>query len=96
MKGFYEQVIVRLVLILAPVALLLGLSTLCVGACAALHPPQPCPPSQLAKLEAAYVAEATLACKLEGAHSVAECKAFPTIRDKYAAKRKDYVECQKP
>jgi hypothetical protein len=54
-----------------------------------------CPPSQLAAIEAAYVSETVIACKLEGAHSRAECQAYPAIREKYQTQRAAYVECAK-
>lgn len=70
------------------VGLLLGCSAL-----AAKNPPT-CPQTDLAKLEAEYVAEAVLACKAEGATSAATCKALPAIKAKYDAKRKAWVECK--
>ncbi len=66
-----------------------------VSACAALKSqPAQCPDTDIAKIEAAYIAEAVSTCHAEGAKSAAECKAFPAIRDKYAAKRAAYVECK--
>lgn len=73
-------------------ALLVGMMGL--GSCSALRSdPAACPRADLAKLEAEYVAEAIASCKLEGAHSAAECKALPAIKAKYEAKRKAWVEC---
>ena len=66
-----------------------------VPACAALQRAErePCPPSDLAKIEAAYVSEALATCRAEGAKTVDACKAFPGIQAKYRAKRAEYVEC---
>lgn len=71
----------------------IALFTACAGAYRDAHKPG-CMPVDLAAIEAEYVTEATAACKAEGAHSTAECKAFPAIRDKYRAKRAAYVECK--
>lgn len=54
----------------------------------------PCPPTDLAAIEARFVVEATRACRAEGAETLAECKAYPAIRDKYRAERDAYVECK--
>ncbi len=54
---------------------------------------EPCPPSDLAKIEAAYVSEAIATCKAEGATSADTCKALPGIQAKYRAARAAYVEC---
>jgi hypothetical protein len=62
-----------------------------LAACASA--PKACPPTDLAKLEAAYVAESIQACKAEGAHTTETCKAFPAIKVKYAAKRAAWVAC---
>lgn len=67
------------------------LLALVVAACTAT--PKACPSTDLAKLEAAYVAEAIATCKAEGAHTTETCKAFPAIKAKYAAKRAVWVAC---
>jgi len=78
-----------------PAVLLVFVLALGPASCAALgrEMREPCPPSQLAALETAYVLEAVTACKAEGA-TFATCKALPTISDKYRAKRAAYVECK--
>lgn len=53
----------------------------------------PCAPEDLAKIEAAFVAEAVLTCRAEGAKTIESCKAYPSIRAKYAAKREAWVKC---
>lgn len=50
-----------------------------------------CAPEQLAKIEVAFVAEATEAC---AGKTIDTCEALPAIREKYAAKRKEWVNCQ--
>ena len=73
---------------------LLPIAALLVSACAAIKAqPAACPDTDLAKIEAAYVAEAVIACKSEGA-MFDTCKALPALRDKYRAKRDAYVECK--
>jgi len=67
----------------------------CLSGCAALRSAErePCPPSDLAKIEAAYVSEAIETCRAEGAKTVDACKALPGIQAKYRAARAAYVEC---
>ncbi len=67
----------------------------CAFGCAFLQSAErePCPPSDLAKIEAAYVSEAIATCRAEGAKSADTCKALPGIQEKYRAARAAYVEC---
>lgn len=50
-----------------------------------------CAPTELAKLDTAFVAEAITAC---AGQSIETCEAYPPIKAKYAKLRKDWVSCQ--
>ncbi len=71
-----------------------ALLVLCLTACGAGQKPAEqvrCPDIELAKLEAAYIAEATEACQ---AQSYDSCDALPALREKYREKRLAWQECQ--
>lgn len=59
-------------------------------ACGAVQNPA-CSETNLAKLEANYIAEAVASC--EG-YTYSTCPALPAIRARYAAKRRDWIECR--
>ena len=61
-----------------------------LGACAASQA-QDCSEARLAEIEAAYVAEAVLACR---GQDVETCEALPEIRERYDAMRKEWVQCR--
>lgn len=73
-------------------ALTAGLAIYAGAACAhfAKEPPA-CAPDVLAKLEAAYLAEAMTACV---GKTVETCGALPAIEAKYAAKREEWIQCR--
>ena len=60
------------------------------GGCAHSERPQ-CSDAALAKIEAAYVAEAVQAC---AGYTYETCPVLPEIRRKYAEKRKEWIRCQ--
>lgn len=76
-----------------------GLGLLVVGALSACSPSKPaapppkaeCSDDQLAKLEAAYIAEAVAACAGE---TYDTCSELPGIRAKYAEAREAWKECK--
>lgn len=80
---------------------ILCLCYLAVIGCATLKSAErnPCPPHDLATLDARYVAEAVSTCKAEldrtGLKGADECQALPGIRAKYSAERARWVECAK-
>ena len=49
------------------------------------------PAGDLAKIEAAYIAEAVEACR---GHTYDDCPALPALREKYARKREAWAECR--
>jgi hypothetical protein len=67
-----------------------------VALCGACAPERPaCSEAALAALTAAYVAEASAACKAEGeTGNYDDCKALPAIRAKYREAREEWVTCQ--
>ena len=62
-----------------------------LGACAASTPNPACAEARLAEIEAAYVAEAVLACR---GQEVETCEELPAIREKYDGLRKEWVQCR--
>ena len=60
--------------------------------CSGAQEPPACNPQELAKLDAAFLTEATVACKLEGG-DYDTCKALPALREKYARLRQEWIEC---
>jgi len=76
-------------------AFALGLTAIgLVQACATSKPAKSpeCGDEQLAKIEAAFVAEATAACS---GKTYDNCPQLPAIRDKYSAMRQGWVQCSK-
>ncbi len=71
------------------------LALLALTSCAALRDAaaQPCPPHELASIDARYAHEAISTCRQEGA-TADTCKALPAIREKYARERQAWVACQ--
>lgn len=66
-----------------------------VQACATSKPAKSspeCADEQLAKIEAAFLAEAIEAC---AGKTTETCEALPAIRAKYDAKRQEWVACSK-
>jgi len=61
-----------------------------LGACAAGQA-RDCSEARLAEIEAAYVAEAVLACR---GQEVETCDALPEIRERYDGLRKEWVQCR--
>lgn len=63
-------------------------------ACAPLRAAEkaPCPPTDLASIDARFVSEAISTCKAEGS-GADTCKALPGIRAKYTAERARWTEC---
>jgi hypothetical protein len=53
--------------------------------------PAACAPAELAKIEAAYLAEGIDACK---GKTPSTCTALPAIEAKYAAKREEWISCR--
>lgn len=51
----------------------------------------PCQPAELARIEAAYLAEATAACV---GYTIQTCPTLPAIDQKYDAIRLEWVNCQ--
>ena len=62
-----------------------------LAACAASTPNPACAEARLAEIEAAYVAEAVLACR---GQDVETCKELPEIRERYDGLRKEWVQCR--
>lgn len=63
--------------------------TMFFGGCVPERPA--CAPEALAKIEAAYIAEAVQACQ---GSTFETCPALPGIREKYRAKRAEWETCE--
>ena len=68
---------------------LVGLVQACATSKQAKHSPE-CSDAELAKIEAAYITEATAAC---AGQSYATCDKLPELRAKYDARRKEWADC---
>jgi hypothetical protein len=68
---------------------LCGLPLLALG-CGSERPA--CAPEALVALEGAYVAEVMAACP--GASAPEQCPEYNALRDKYAARRKEWEACR--
>lgn len=51
----------------------------------------PCKPEELARIDAAFVAEAVAAC---AGSRLEACAAYPAIKAKYAARREEWIACR--
>ena len=78
--------LLSMLLLMALIAL--GVAALSVG-CNTYRPA--CTPQQLATIEAAYVAEATAACK---GYGLDDCPFIDAIETKYAEQREEWARCQ--
>jgi hypothetical protein len=76
-----------------PVHVFLTLVALAFVGCSAAQEPEACSEAQLAKLEAAFLAEAVTACKLEQ-RGYDTCEALPVLREKYDRLRRDWISCR--
>jgi hypothetical protein len=68
---------------------LVGLVQACATSKPAKTSPE-CSDIELAKIEAAYITEATAAC---AGQSYTACDKLPALRDKYDSQRKAWVSC---
>ncbi len=62
----------------------------CIVACNSAEGPA-CQPTELARIEAAFVAEAVEACR---GRTLETCDAYPAIKAKYSAQREEWVRCR--
>lgn len=76
---------VSLLLLLASVAVIVA----ALASCRVYRPA--CQPEALARIEAAYVAETTAACK---GYDLETCPSIGAIETKYAAMREEWARCQ--
>ena len=68
-----------------------GAAVVCAGLVSCTPPPTLCAPETLDAIDAAYVAEATTACRDQ---PLDECRELPAIRERYARLRDAWESCQ--
>lgn len=71
--------------------LILALVLVATAGCSSTQERAACAPEALAAIEASYIDEALQACEGQEAE---DCEALPAVREKYAAKRRQWEDCR--